>query len=81
MPRLLAAIDDLHGASARFLFASWRSDWEARTDHDHLAILAALRGGDVDTAAATLARHVQWIGERRVTTPSGRTREAFAIVG
>src|SRR5690606_41100864 len=43
MPRLLATIEDLHAASARFLFATWRSEWETRTDHDHRAILTALR--------------------------------------
>lgn len=81
MPRLLAAIDDLHAASARFLFSAWRSDWEARTDHDHRAILAALRRGDVELAGSTLARHVQWIGHRPVATANGRKRDAFAIVG
>lgn len=54
MPRLLAAIDDLHAASARFLFATWRSEWETRTDHDHRAILTALRQNDVDVAATIL---------------------------
>ncbi|WP_309086732.1 GntR family transcriptional regulator [Chelativorans sp.] len=81
MPRLLAAIDDLHAASARFLFAAWRSEWEARTDHDHRAILAALKQGQVETAAAILERHVRWIGQRPVATTSGRTRDAFAIIG
>ncbi|MGO4738204.1 GntR family transcriptional regulator [Bosea sp. 2KB_26] len=81
MPRLLAAIDDLHATSARFLFAAWRSEWEARTDHDHRAILAALREGNIEAAAATLARHVQWIGTKPVRTSSGGTREAFSIVG
>ncbi|WP_018390420.1 GntR family transcriptional regulator [Ancylobacter sp. FA202] len=81
MPRLLAAIDDLHAASARFLFSAWRSDWEARTDHDHRAILAALRRGDVELAGSTLARHVQWIGHRPVAAANGRRRDAFAIVG
>lgn len=81
MPRLLAAIDDLHAASARFLFATWRSDWEARTDHDHRAILTALHQGDVDSAATILARHVQWIGHRPVRTASGKMRDSFAIVG
>ncbi|WP_207461342.1 GntR family transcriptional regulator [Azospirillum sp. SYSU D00513] len=81
MPRLLASIDDLHAASARFLFATWHAEWEARTDHDHRAILASLRQGQLDAAAATLARHVQWIGKRPVKTPSGKTRETFAIVG
>jgi DNA-binding GntR family transcriptional regulator len=81
MRRLLATIDDLHAASARFLFSAWRSEWEARTDHDHRAILNALRNGDLETAIATLARHAQWIGERPVRTASGATRGAFAIVG
>jgi DNA-binding GntR family transcriptional regulator len=81
MPRLLASIDDLHAASARFLFAAWRTEWDVRTDQDHRAILAALRSGQVDTAVATLGRHVQWIGQKPVRTASGATREAFAIVG
>ena len=81
MPRLLATIDDLHAASARFLFAAWRSEWETRTDQDHRAILAALRQGNTESAVATLGRHVQWIGRKPVRTASGTTREAFAIVG
>ncbi len=64
MPRLLKAIDDLQAASARFLFAGWRAEWEAPTDRDHRAILVALRAGDIDTAAAVLGRHVQWVGHR-----------------
>lgn len=80
MPRLLASIDDLHAVSARFLFSAWRSAWEARTDHDHRAILAALRQGKTAEAATILERHVQWIGQRPVKTASG-TRDAFAIVG
>lgn len=62
MPRLLNSIDDLHTASARFLFSGWRAEWEAPTDRDHRAILDALRAGDVENAAGVLARHVQWIG-------------------
>jgi len=81
MPRLLAAIDDLHAASARFLFAAWRSDWEARTDHDHLAILAALRAGRVEEAAGILQQHVQWVGQRPVRTPAGTTRKLFTPTG
>lgn len=64
MPRLIATIDDLHSASARFLFAAWRSDWEARTDHDHRAILAALQRGQTELACQILSRHVGWIGRR-----------------
>lgn len=81
MPRLLAAIDDLHAASARFLFAAWRAEWERPTDKDHRAILAALREGRVEEAVAILSRHVQWIGRNPVQTASGGTRDAFAIVG
>lgn len=81
MPRLLASIDDLHAASARFLFSAWRSSWEARTDHDHRAILTALREGRGDEAAKILERHVGWIGKTPVKTAAGETREAFSIVG
>ncbi|ASM70974.1 MULTISPECIES: GntR family transcriptional regulator [Roseobacteraceae] len=63
MPRLLRTIDDLHIASARFLFSDWRAEWETPTDRDHRAILAALRTNDVDAAATILARHVTWIGQ------------------
>lgn len=81
MARLLTAIDDLHAASARFLFSAWRSDWEVRTDRDHRAILMHLRRGEVDAACQVLARHVRWIGQRPVETASGRKREAFVIEG
>lgn len=64
MPRLLNAIDDLHTASARFLFSGWRAEWEAPTDRDHRAILDALRAGNVETAVSTLARHVQTIEQK-----------------
>lgn len=64
MPRLLRVIDDLHTASARFLFSGWRAEWETPTDRDHRAILAALRAGDVAMATTLLARHVQWIGQQ-----------------
>lgn len=65
MPRLLKAIDDLHTASARFLFSGWRAEWEAPTDRDHRAILDALRAGQGEVAASVLARHVQTIGQKR----------------
>ncbi len=64
MPRLLTSVDDLHMASARFLFSGWRAEWEAPTDRDHRAILGALRAGQVETAAAVLSRHVSWIGQK-----------------
>lgn len=81
MPRLLAAVDDLYAVSARFLFAAWRLDWEAHTDHDHRTILASLRTGDVEAACAVLARHVQWIGRRPVPASDGKSRDVFTING
>lgn len=81
MPRLIAAIEDLHSVSARFLFSAWRSGWEKRTDHDHRAILSALRRGESTEAVAILERHVKWIGQRPVRTATGTTQDAFAIVG
>ncbi|TCD13328.1 GntR family transcriptional regulator [Oricola cellulosilytica] len=81
MPRLLAAIDDLHMASARFLFTAWRSGWEPGTDQDHRAILAALRKSETDEAATILSRHVRRIGRKPIRSASGGTRDAFAIIG
>ncbi len=81
MPRLLSVIDDLHAVSARFLFVAWRAAWEARTDHDHRAILTALRQGDVGEACRILERHVQWIGRAPVPLPGRPETEGFAIVG
>ena len=81
MPRLLAAIDDLHAVSARFLFVAWRANWEARTDHDHRAILKALRAGKTTEAASILERHVQWIGRAPMPVPGRSDTEGFAIVG
>lgn len=68
MPRLLRSIDDLHVASARFLFAAWRSTWEARTDQDHRAIIDALRRRQTDLACTRLARHVGWFEARRAAS-------------
>ena len=62
MPRLMAAIDDLHIAAARQLFAHWSNDWEQRTDHDHRAILSALKRGDTGTACDILRRHLRRVG-------------------
>lgn len=81
MPRLMEVIDGLHAASARFLFSSWQASWERRTDHDHRAIITALRENRPDEAGQILARHVQWIGRTPVRLPSGQMREAFSIIG
>lgn len=72
MPRLLRSIDDLHTASARFLFSGWRAEWETPTDRDHRTILDALRAGQLDVAMAVLARHVQWVGQKPASGGAAR---------
>jgi DNA-binding GntR family transcriptional regulator len=63
MPRLLAAIDDLGEASARFLFAAWRNlAWQPRSAREHRAILAAARAGKA-SAIPLLERHIRAAGE------------------
>jgi DNA-binding GntR family transcriptional regulator len=79
MPRLLAVIDDLHAASARFLFASWSSGWVTPKDKDHRSILTHLREQKTEQAVTVLDRHVQRIGHRRKESPAAPER--FAIVG
>lgn len=81
MPRLLKTIDDLQTASARFLFAAWQQEWETRTDHDHRAILEALRRGQTDLACATLARHVSWLGKRKPARRNANETETYEIFG
>ena len=69
MPRLLAAIDDLHRASARYLHATWkRLDWQPRSEREHRAILEALRAGDGDRAAELLVAHIVEAGRALVRT-------------
>ena len=59
MPRLNAAIADLHQVSARHLFATGQSlDWQPRSDDEHRAILTAIETGQTDRACALLAAHV-----------------------
>lgn len=81
MPRLLRAIDELHVASARFLFAAWRREWEARTDHDHRSVIDALRKGNTDRACTILARHVGWIGKRKAATKNADLKKTYEISG
>lgn len=67
MPKLLVTIDDLHLASARFLFSTWKSKWETRTEHDHRTIIRALKNGDLENAAKVLERHVRLTGRKLST--------------
>lgn len=59
LPRLLHAIDDLHIASARHLFAFWQPRWTQRADTDHAALVQALKRRDTSTATAILTRHIR----------------------
>ena len=59
LPRLLHAIDDLHIASARHLFAHWRSKWVQQTDKDHAALVQALKRKDLSAARGILTRHIR----------------------
>lgn len=59
MPRLLHAIDDLHIASARHLFAHWRPKWVQRVDPDHASIVQALKNRDALSATTILVRHIR----------------------
>ncbi|MBS0517736.1 MAG: GntR family transcriptional regulator [Proteobacteria bacterium] len=59
LPRLNAAIADLHRTSARHLFATWQTlDWQPRSDDEHRAILKAIEAKQVDTAVELLSKHV-----------------------
>lgn len=73
MKRLLASIDDLHRASARILFATWRDlDWQPRSDSEHRACLIAIEGGDRAKAIKLLESHIRNAGyalAQRLQTP------------
>jgi DNA-binding GntR family transcriptional regulator len=74
MPRLLASIEDLHRASARFLLATWRElEWRPRSDREHRDILDAVAKDDADRACGLLERHIREAGlalVERVSAPS-----------
>ncbi|WP_396328591.1 GntR family transcriptional regulator [Burkholderia anthina] len=64
MPRLLTAIDDLHRASTRHLFAAWkRLDWQSQSHDGHKQIVEALRVRDVEAACAALSSHIIGAGD------------------
>jgi DNA-binding GntR family transcriptional regulator len=63
MPRLMAAIDDLHRASARILFATWRElDWQPRSDEEHRTCLDAVERGHQARAVRLLETHIREAG-------------------
>lgn len=80
MPRLMAAVDDLHRNDARFLFATWKDlDWQPRSDAEHWAILEAMEAGDSEKACRLLDEHVREAGRalvKRLQAPNGRADAA-----
>ncbi|AGS25211.1 GntR family transcriptional regulator [Rhizobium etli] len=81
LPRLLTAIEDLHVAGSRFLFATSRAAWAPRVDADHKAILDNLRNGRIDQAVIILERHVKRVSHRPLPHVSGTRATAFSIEG
>lgn len=68
MKRLMAAIDDLHQASARFMFACWRDlDWQKHSAPEHHRMLAAIEAGDGAAAVRLLRDHVTAAGEALIS--------------
>jgi DNA-binding GntR family transcriptional regulator len=64
MPRLLATINELHRADARFLFATWKElDWRARSEQEHAQLLDYLRARKIQAAARTLKLHILEAGK------------------
>jgi DNA-binding GntR family transcriptional regulator len=67
MPRLMAAIGDLHRSDARFLFATWKQlDWQPRSGSEHRTILDAIKRGDRALACEQLESHVRDAGRALV---------------
>ncbi len=59
LPRLLAAISDLHRVSARHLFATWQGlDWQPRSDDEHRSILSAIEDKHTERACRLLSDHI-----------------------
>jgi len=72
MPKLLATIDDLHRAGARFLLATWRElDWQPRSEQEHRAILAAVERQDLAEASRLLGDHIHSAGRALVARIQG----------
>ena len=59
MPRLIAAIEDLHITAARHMFAFWQDRWTPRPDGDHAALIAATQAQDLPLACDLLRRHLR----------------------
>lgn len=67
MPRLMAALNDLHSVSSRYLFATWQTQaWKPRSDKEHRALVDLVEERKTDAAAAALEAHILAAGEALV---------------
>ena len=62
MPRLLAAIEDLHISASRHVFSRLPERRLPRADLDHADLLAAVGREDLPEATAVLRRHLRRVG-------------------
>ncbi|MDR0242651.1 MAG: GntR family transcriptional regulator [Burkholderia sp.] len=59
MPRLLRAIDELHVARLRYMYATAGStNWDPQSQREHRQILDAIRDRDVERACGLIEQHV-----------------------
>lgn len=58
MPRLLEEVGNLQLHGSRHMLVQYKDRWKPRPDHDHHALMAALRTRDVKAAVATFERHL-----------------------
>lgn len=58
MPRLIEEVGNLQLHGARHMLAQYGGRWAPRPDHDHRALMAAIRARDTKAAVATFERHL-----------------------
>jgi DNA-binding GntR family transcriptional regulator len=73
MPRLLAAIEQLHHASSRILIAMWKRlpEWQLQSASEHEAIYRAARDKNVEEACKLLETHILGGGASLARLTSG----------
>ena len=59
MPRLVRCVEDLHLASARYLYACWeRLAWRTKSQTEHRAMLSLIKKDKHDEACTLLRDHI-----------------------
>ena len=59
MPRLIRCVEDLHLASARYLYACWEGlAWQAKSQTEHRALLRLIKKGQHEEACTLLREHI-----------------------